>query len=49
LIYCINIYVTYPKVVEVCSFRGVRSWWGGSLAWMAHSLSIHVRLAGIDQ
>ena len=40
--YYIIIYVIYSEVVEVCSFRGARSWWGGSLAWMAHSLSIHV-------
>jgi hypothetical protein len=26
----------------VRSFRGAESWWGGSLAWMAHSLSIYV-------
>jgi hypothetical protein len=38
----IDFYVFHLEVVEVRSFRGAESWWGGSLAWVAHSLRIYV-------
>jgi hypothetical protein len=42
----INIYVVYPEAVDVRSFKGAESWWGGSLAWVAHSLGWLTRLGG---
>jgi hypothetical protein len=37
-----NIYVLCLKVVEVRSFRGAESWWGGPLAYTGRSFIIYV-------
>jgi len=34
------IYLFYPNVVEVCSFRGAQSWWGERLACMNVRVSL---------
>jgi hypothetical protein len=37
-----NIYVLCLKVVEVRSFGGAQSWWGGPLAYTGRSFIIYV-------
>jgi hypothetical protein len=32
-----------PDVVELCSFKGVQSWWGAALACLRRSLIEYVK------